>query len=841
MKKIVTVLTVAFLMFSAFGCGGSKTSGKNDVTVWTCSANTKILRDASYDMQTRELEINAFKNESESAQIIITPTDDVADYTLALSDLKAADGSVLNKENFTVYNEKYISVTTVKNINISITGGYYPDALLPFEKAVEYGENKINGGNNQGIYITVKVPENQKSGVYTGNFTVTADGREFTVPVSVTVYDFTVPTATRVKSSYGILANEIAYGELDTSYEMYEKYYDFLLDYRICGQDLPYRGTLGNFNGGPTESVIDGWVDSALKYALDERCSYYNLIFSQTNVSGAYYEEFDGTRVPYTGIAVDVEAAEKIYDALFLRSMKEGVNLFKKLGSYLVLFDEAEVNGKMDMANYCLYAMNEKQKECVEKYKTDPAFAVKADDKGDEAFRTEIIKSLSEVKHKFTGAYTDSLKVPGQYVPTIDCYDTATERNRYKEIDREYYGENGELWAYHCMNPLAPYPTAHIDDEILSSRIMGWMMQSYGITGSLYWDVNLYAYRTDNVNNLQLTDYYDTALRFPFANGDGFLLYPGAPYGIYGPVPSIRLAALRDGFEDYDVLCALEEMYAENGVGADEFAAVAQILYSRLFSGAKVKHGAAVAGDFDEVRGTVAELIAAAKEGIVISDCTETEAGTEFTVKAPAGTVVKSGSDVLSGTADGNRVVFAVTVARDGNRNELKLTAEISGRTFGLNVYVGGKRKVVSADGYAAEAKNGSDRQGADYDVETTEIDGKPAISVKSDAQIAEDERKYDYLEIALKPFGVNSATQKIVLNIYNNGAESMEIDLYVQADEKNAAAIKVDTFTLEKGWNAISADISVNAQNKTLANLRIMFSGPAAIDIALGDIIVSE
>jgi hypothetical protein len=40
-------------------------------------------------------------------------------------------------------------------------------------------------------------------------------------------------------------------------------------------------------------------------------------------------------------------------------------------------------------------------------------------------------------------------------------------------------------------------------------------------------------------------------------NGDGYLLYPG-PDGV--PYPSIRLRALRDGFEDYEYMWILNSL-----------------------------------------------------------------------------------------------------------------------------------------------------------------------------------------------------------------------------------------------------------------------------------------
>ncbi len=49
-------------------------------------------------------------------------------------------------------------------------------------------------------------------------------------------------------------------------------------------------------------------------------------------------------------------------------------------------------------------------------------------------------------------------------------------------------------------------------------------------------------------------------VRYP--NGDGFLVYPGAPVGVDGPVSSIRLENAREGVEDYEYLYLLRELIA---------------------------------------------------------------------------------------------------------------------------------------------------------------------------------------------------------------------------------------------------------------------------------------
>ena len=49
-------------------------------------------------------------------------------------------------------------------------------------------------------------------------------------------------------------------------------------------------------------------------------------------------------------------------------------------------------------------------------------------------------------------------------------------------------------------------------------------------------------------------------VRYP--NGDGFLVYPGAPVGVDGPVSSIRLENAREGVEDYEYLSLLRDLVA---------------------------------------------------------------------------------------------------------------------------------------------------------------------------------------------------------------------------------------------------------------------------------------
>lgn len=98
------------------------------------------------------------------------------------------------------------------------------------------------------------------------------------------------------------------------------------------------------------------------------------------------------------------------------------------------------------------------------------------------------------------------------------------------------------------------WPSYVIDAPGTRARIMGWLAWSHGIEGELYWDT-VYGYAPE----AEAADPWEGAsLRGFGGNGDGTLLYPGAPARIGGtthvPVESLRLKRIRDGLEDLELL-----------------------------------------------------------------------------------------------------------------------------------------------------------------------------------------------------------------------------------------------------------------------------------------------
>jgi hypothetical protein len=154
--------------------------------------------------------------------------------------------------------------------------------------------------------------------------------------------------------------------------------------------------------------------------------------------------------------------------------------------------------------------------------------------------------------------------------------------DRFDPDDAEVRARRGErFWWYGCILPTHPYPTYHIDDDLLAARIVPWMMHRYRIVGSLYWSTTIY--RKWAGDGYVDRDPWADPVAWPGANGDGFLVYPGPD----GPVPSLRLEAIRAGQEDYELLWLLERALeaAADRAGIDGFdaCAVMEPLHARLF------------------------------------------------------------------------------------------------------------------------------------------------------------------------------------------------------------------------------------------------------------------
>ncbi|MCA9836892.1 MAG: DUF4091 domain-containing protein [Trueperaceae bacterium] len=113
-----------------------------------------------------------------------------------------------------------------------------------------------------------------------------------------------------------------------------------------------------------------------------------------------------------------------------------------------------------------------------------------------------------------------------------------------------------EAWSYTALMKLDDIPKWGIDFMPMNYRIMqGFLNQRYGLTGLLYWRVNLW----------QANPWRDvTSNEATWPAGEGMLVYPGEQIGQSDPVPSLRLKWLREGVDDFEYGQILRDRGQEN-------------------------------------------------------------------------------------------------------------------------------------------------------------------------------------------------------------------------------------------------------------------------------------
>jgi hypothetical protein len=156
-------------------------------------------------------------------------------------------------------------------------------------------------------------------------------------------------------------------------------------------------------------------------------------------------------------------------------------------------------------------------------------------------------------------------------------------RYTHPEEQREIIRHGGEIWIYSSNSAREPCIAApYIDTEALALRAWGWIPWKYRetVTTMCEWGTFFHAggkrWRDPKIS---------AALGGKqVLNGDAVMIYPGEFVGLDGPVPSIRLKALRRGSQDYEYMWLLAQLTGHRSL-ADKI--VDGVLFRAMHEGLK--------------------------------------------------------------------------------------------------------------------------------------------------------------------------------------------------------------------------------------------------------------
>ena len=574
------------------------------ISVNSVKNSEQVKKNAAFTAEPVEkIEFYGAKGERETAQLILYMRESMqgVPLTIRFSDLKnganTIDGDVIE-----TYFQLYQNVTsnwskaeeqpgswypggTVETLTI----GWYPDALLPYETAVACNENLLDStnGRNQGLTFITKIPVDAAVGKYTGQVYITIGVSEILcLPVEINVYDFLMPESSS-KSIIRIVTDEIRslYGNNKqyTDGEIYNELFEFIAD-RGIASELP-SSDLGD------RKYLETNIATIKSYASDPRIGAYLLPYTEESctLTVSYKTTKWGflistETVSLTDIFIRMEdktedGKEYIGMKTILSAMVEAstneCNLFKKAVIYNPQADEPGTTEDFIQNIVLTQTVNNLKQYIL--------------DNCDFTGKNEVRESVADLQYMVVGSpYSemvngyDSLKVTAVDVAcgycgitqnlslgVVDCFCPMYSdffNDNYKSITESLIANSSKcVWWYSCIQPCAPYASFHTNAPMIRMRVNRWQQFAVGIEGDFYYKCNRTRHVSDeSVYSARTETEVLGGLTYESAFGDGVLLY--TVYNTYGKYSSVRkqaqvnvLSSLRlenyaEGNDDYNYL-----------------------------------------------------------------------------------------------------------------------------------------------------------------------------------------------------------------------------------------------------------------------------------------------
>ena len=818
-KRLLALSLVLVLLVSAAGCGNVSNSGGSqekiegeDAVVWGESATAKIVLDddgkaAEQAVGKNVITISMARNEEEGAQLMLFAKQDIPYYTVSVSDLVCGSEKILSS-NIDVYMLKYQSIddSTGKTYP-DYYGHKLPDPMLPFETAVEYGENLVEQGNNQAVFFDVSTTKDTPAGLYKGTVTVKTEVQTYNVPMEVTVYDVTLPDTSELKTYapyFGREAFESA--ELDGSDEMAILYTEVLMDYNMSSI-VP-----------GTDEVMD------LPTYLERLKTYYNYPGFNT-----YRIEFDTSPGWYDGeeVQFNVGLLREYVVAIAQMSVTDRVNYLSKAFYYPYdHVDEPQTEAQFETARASL--------NVYLKMLSDADEILRAEYAGTEdyAYYDGVVSdTLLNMPYMLTCNISGAtLRSNGLEEATIcilnDFFNNASDLAQLKEGR-----EDMELWTYVACTPFYPHANYAFDSPAVGTRTLGWMCNSYGIDLLMAWKSVNYNY---GPSGDVTPNRWETSSPGPggITPGDGNMFYPGATYGLEGPCPGLRAMAWRDGVQDYDLIEAFKEIYYANGLNPET---ALQLLYDRIFTGTIPTTDADV---FNTVRCELFRMIADLKQPTAVLYKTQDvfmNKGTVEFVCLDENAAVSYGGSALTPDEDG---VYTIS---------LDLTKEVS---CSFNVSCQGTSKDYTCTLVTGNLKTESFETVTATDLvcmggDTLEVSNAYALDGRQSLHAVLNQGKADvtpYVAVLKNSSivgGTFAAIKHISFYVYNPGAETLTATVSFYDNQVHT----VGTVKLLPGqWTKIDAPVPGNVSNlDLLGELDLVFESGKAVEVYIDGFTVQE
>jgi len=497
-------------------------ASSTDLNVWVADPLTKILPSMTAPANAaKSVVIDAVRNEYESGQIVVTPSVSIEKLTASCGPVTGPDGP---KPQVTPHFVGYVPVqrNTIDTPPEHLIGppGDFPDPLLE-DRSVP-----VEAGKNRSIWLTVYVPKGANPGVYSASVEINADGAAASVPIEITVHPFTLPDARTLHITNWFSPPNLAHAHgvepyTEPFWKWLEVWARFMADHRQNTVITPILNLITAADDGRGNltfdfSQFDRWVELFKKAGVVGTIEGGHL----AGRSGGWESpDFDG----YYPVIKMPDGSRRENAKVTVTSEE-----YRQFLSQFLPALQAHLEEKGWLGQYLQHLTDEPIPENAESYKKASAYLRQY------APKLRIIDA--SMCTLLAGAIDIWVPQPPEFGDKIDFF-----RDRVKAGD--------EVWIYTCLSPKGKYMNRFIDYPLLDVRLLHWANFKYDLPGYLHWGLNYWT--GDPFKDLEPNWGGDTYL----PAGDSHITYPGKT----GPLSSIRLEAMRDGIEDYELLRLLEK------------------------------------------------------------------------------------------------------------------------------------------------------------------------------------------------------------------------------------------------------------------------------------------
>ena len=495
-------------------------AGSVGYRVDTATALDKVFPDTDYaPAVTPAAAISLARNEFEGFQVIVeAPWRDVAVKEIRISDF--AGPAALKADAFTWQRVDFVETAFVPQYQVDRVG-LWPDPLLPA------GPFTVKKLARAPVWITLKTPKDLPAGVYAGTVTVVPEGLQPTVvPVTVRVWDFTLPDETHLRTMTWLGAGVVrAFYNFDWSPEGNAGYGRTIVRF----EDILLEHRLGI--GGEVASLAP---NAQGKYGFPDK--HLERLFAK------------GMNCFIMGTAPNLRREHKTeYTPEF---MSQFGTMLKAYGDHL------REKGWLDKAY--VYTYDEAPKSAWPEVKKISK-AIRAAAPG-----LKILQCLNE---------PEGVK---ELADSVDVFDVYVAQYHKAGVEAMQKAKGTEVWLAICCYPME-HPNLFVEYPLIDARVLAMFCWKYNAQGFEYWSPTAWGKNWQGKGAKWPLKPWDPN-SFGRYNGDGLLIYPGAD-GV--PYSSVRLEALRDGFEDYEYLWMLRDLVKKaeaKGLNTPEVAAAKDVL-----------------------------------------------------------------------------------------------------------------------------------------------------------------------------------------------------------------------------------------------------------------------